>query len=124
MPSAIRIDPNLILALFDYNPDSGALTLKPTMPKAARKTDTRQWEIGHHRYSLHRLVWAWHHPENPNPKYITFKDSNTHNTKIENLHARDSHPRWEGHVKQRPAKLDTQGRVIFADPHDHRFDYQ
>ena len=124
MPSPIRIDPNLILAIFDYDPEVGALTLKPTMPKAARKTDKRQWEIGHHRYALHRLVWAWHNPDRPNPKYISFKDGNTHNTKIDNLFARTDHPRWEGHTKQRKGKIDRHGNITFDDPLDQMFDYQ
>lgn len=124
MPSPNRIDPNLILALFDYEPDTGALALKPTLHNAARKTDKRQWEIGHHRYALHRLVWAWHHPDNPNPKYISFKDDNPHNTTIDNLTAHDNHPRWEGHVKQRKAKLDGRGNIVFTDPFNERFNYQ
>ena len=124
MPRAAKIDPQTILAIFDYDPKSGALHLKPTMPKAARKTDKRQWEVGSRRYSLHRLVWAWHHPENPNPNFISFRDDDPTNTKIENLFARDTNPRWDGHTKQTPALIDKHGNITFADPLDAKFDYQ
>lgn len=105
MPRAARIDPQTILAIFDYDPETGALHLKPGMQHAARKTDKRQWEIGAHRYSLHRLVWAWHHPENPNPKFVTFRDGVSATTRIENLRGTNEHPRWAGHVKQSTTHL-------------------
>lgn len=125
MPKAAPIDPQTILAIFDYDPTTGALLPKLGMGKAVRQTDTRQWEIGRHRYSLHRLVWAWHNPNQPNPKYVTFKDSNCYNTRIENLRATSTHPRWAGHTKQRKALLDTAtGAITFIDPLDAKFDYE
>jgi hypothetical protein len=125
MPAAAPISPHLVRTLFDYDPTTGALIPKPTAQTAARKTDKRQWEVGAYRYSLHRLVWAWHNPDNPNPKYITFKDSDATNTRIENLHAQNVHPRWVGHTKQTRARIDASGNVRYEDAaFDAKFDYQ
>lgn len=122
MARTARIDPQTILALFDYDPTLGTLRLKSGMEHAARKTDKRQWQVGAHRYSLHRLIWAWHHPDKPNPKFVTFRDSDHTNTRIENLHGTNEHPRWAGHVKQRQGTLDEMSRIILAG--DHEYDYQ
>lgn len=122
MARTARIDPQTILAIFDYDPVTGALHPKPGMEHMARKTDKRQWEVGAHRYSLHRLVWAWHHPDNPNPKFVTFRDGVGTTTRIENLHGTNEHPRWAGHVKQRRGTLDEMGRVLIDG--DYEYNYQ
>jgi hypothetical protein len=114
MPKAAPINADLIRAVFTYDPETGALTPKPTAPLVVRRTDVCQWEVGKHRYSLHRLVWAYHHPENPNPVYITFKDGWRTNTRIENLEAKNVHPRWEGHAKQIKVKLSPDGHMILV----------
>jgi hypothetical protein len=114
MPKAAPINADLIRAIFTYDPATGALIPKPTAPLVARRTDKYQWGIGAHRYSLHRLVWAYHHPENPNPTYIACKDYNRYNTRIENLEAKDVHPRWEGHTKKINATLDEHGRIVYV----------
>jgi hypothetical protein len=114
MPKAAPINADLIRAIFTYDPETGALIPKPTANLTARRTSNRQWEVGRHRYSLHRLVWAYHHPENPNPNYITFKDFSDYNPRIENLEARDVHPRWEGHTKKINATLDEFGRIVYV----------
>jgi len=114
MPKAAPINDTLIRAIFTYDPETGALNPKPTATLVARRTDKHQWEVGAHRYSLNRLVWAYHHPENPNPKYVAYKDSNRFNTRIENLEAKEVHPRWEGHTKKVNATLDEQGRIVYV----------
>jgi hypothetical protein len=114
MPKAAPINADLIRALFTYDPDTGELIPKPTAPLVARRTDANQWEIGRHRYSLHRLVWAYHHPDNANPQYIVCKDGWRNNSRIDNLEAKDVHPRWEGHVKQVKARLSVDGHIILA----------
>ena len=112
MPKAAPINADLIRAIFTYDHDTGELVPKPTATLVARRTDANQWGVGQHRYSLHRLVWAYHHPENANPQYIVFKDGWRNNSRIENLMAKDVHPRWEGHVKQVKAKLSADGHIL------------
>jgi hypothetical protein len=125
MPAAAPINPVLIRSIFDYESVTGNLIPKPAAKNVAYKTARNQWAIGQYRYSLHRLVWAWHNPDNPNPRYITFKDSMCNNTRIENLHAQDVHPRWVGHKKQRKAKLDADGNITYIEEmFDSRFNYQ
>jgi hypothetical protein len=124
MPRAAKIDPQTILATFDYDPATGAMYPKPTMAHTVRKTDARQWQIGRHRYSLHRLVWAWHHPDHPNPKFVTFRDGVATNTRIDNLCATEEHPRWAEHLKQRRGYIDSMGYITFEDALDAKFDYQ
>lgn len=114
MPKAAPINANLIRAIFTYDPDTGELIPKPTAPLVARRTDANQWEIGRHRYSLHRLVWAYHNPDNANPQYVAFKEGWRNDPRIENLEAKDVHPRWEGHVKQIRARLSADGHIILA----------
>ena len=119
MPKAAPLNHDLLRSIFLYDPQTGELHPKTTATRLARRTDKRQWEIGPYRYSLHRLVWAYHHPENPNPKYVGFKnyaptDTGANRTCIENLVAKDVHPRWEGHVKQVRAKLDKHGHIVVA----------
>ena len=112
MPKAAPINANLIRAIFTYDPTTGELTPKPTATLTARRTDKRQWKVGEYRYSLNRLVWAYHHPENPNPQYIACKDHNLCNTRIENLEAKDVHPRWENHIKQIKVRFDADGYIV------------
>jgi hypothetical protein len=112
MPAAAPINPDLILAIFSYDPITGALIPKPTANAAARKTDKQQWEVGAYRYSLHRLVWAWHNPKDANPYAVQFHDGDKTNTRIENLYPIPTHPRWVGHIKQIKAKIDQHGNVI------------
>jgi hypothetical protein len=114
MPKAAPINADLIRAIFTYDPETGALIPKPTAPLVVRRTDANQWEVGRHRYSLHRLVWAYHHPENPNPQYVAFKEGWRNDPRIENLEAKDVHPRWEGHIKQTRARLSADGCIILA----------
>jgi hypothetical protein len=71
---------------------------------------TTQWWLGGGTYSVHRLVWAWHNPDNANPAYIKFVDGDRTNTRIENLEAKNVHPRWEGHVKHN-ATIDAYGNI-------------
>lgn len=118
MPKAASINPILVRTLFDYDPSTGNLIPKPTAAKAARRTNSRQWEIGDTEYSVHRLVWAWHNPDNPDPKYIRFRNGDKRDWRIENLEARDVHPRWEGHAKKTAVRLDSYGRVVDADSPD------
>ena len=114
MPKAAPINPDLVRAIFTYDPETGELTPRSTAPLVARRTDASQWELGRHRYSLHRLVWAYHNPDNANPQYIVFKDGWRNNSRIENLEAKNVHPRWEGHVKQVKARLSADGHIILA----------
>lgn len=114
MPRAVPINPDLIRAIFAYDPDTGALTPKPTAPLVARRTDKNQWEVNGHRHMTHRLVWAWHNPDNPNPYSVQCKDGNRHNTRIENLYSISTNPRWIGHVKQVKGRFDSAGRIILA----------
>jgi hypothetical protein len=112
MAAPAPINANLVRIIFRYDPTTGTLIPTDLTAKAARKTDKRQWEIGAHRYALHRLVWAYHHPDAPNPYSVQFKDSDPTNTHIENLYAIDTNPRWLGHVKQVRMKLTAAGTVL------------
>jgi hypothetical protein len=112
MPKALPINPDLVRSLFSYNHATGNLTTKPTATVAARRINSKQWEFGAGTYSMHRIVWAYHNPDNANPKYIKFKDGNPNNPRIENLLARNTHPRWEGHTKQINAEFDEYGRIV------------
>lgn len=112
MPAPAKIKHDLVRALFDYDYLSGALTPKPTAVRAARRTDKNQWEINGHRYSAHRLIWAWHNPKEPNPYIVSFIDGDKTNTRIENLKAVHEHPRWAGHVKQVKLAMDDYGNII------------
>ena len=120
MPSENIINPDLIRAIFTYDPETGALIPKPTADLVARqihaprRMDTHQWEVGKHRYSLHRLVWAYHHPENPNPKYVGRRSSSPFESRIEHLYASDVHPRWIGNRKQVRARIDSDGRITIV----------
>jgi hypothetical protein len=114
MPKAAPINADLIRAIFTYDSETGELVPKPTAPLVVRRTDANQWEVGRHRYSLHRLVWAYHHPENPNPQYVAFKEGWRNDPRIENLEAKDVHPRWEGHTKQIRARLSADGHIILV----------
>ena len=115
MPAPRPIDPEVILALFDYDASSGQLRPKPHATRAVRKTDRNQWEIGEHRYVLHRLIWAIHNPDNANPYAVQFKDGDRTNTRIENLTAIKTNPRWIGHKKIRRARLNDDGMLIYED---------
>jgi hypothetical protein len=112
MPKALPIHPDLLHIIFDYDAETGQLIPKPTAERAARRKDKLQWEIGASRYSLNRLVWAWHNPYDPNPYAIQHRDGDRYNTRIENLYPIPTHPRWVNHVKQIPAKLDSHTGAI------------
>lgn len=112
MPLPAKINQHLVRALFDYDTQTGALIPKPTAGRAARRADKNQWEIDGRRYSIHRLVWAWHNPKEPNPYVVSFIDGDKTNTRIENLKALHEHPRWVGHVKQVRMKMDKYGNLI------------
>lgn len=112
MPKAAPINPTLLHAIFDYDTDTGTLTPKPTAANAARRTDKNQWEVSGHRYLMHRLVWAWHNPDNPNPYSVQFKDGDRTNSHIENLFPIHTNPRWLGHVKQVKGHIDSNGNVV------------
>ena len=112
MPKALPINPDLVRALFSYNHATGNLTTKPLAAVAARRINSKQWEFGAGTYSMHRIVWAYHNPDNANPKYIKFKDGNSNNPRIENLIARSTNPRWDGHIKKIDAEFDEYGRIV------------
>lgn len=112
MPKALPINPTLIRALFSYNHTTGNLTAKPTANAAARRINSKQWEFGAGVYSMHRIIWAYHNPDSANPRYIRFRDNDPSNTRIENLYARNTHPRWEGYTKQVNAQFDEYGRIV------------
>jgi hypothetical protein len=112
MPKALLINPDLVRALFSYDHATGNLTTKPPADIAARRINSKQWEFGAGTYSMHRIVWAYHNPDNANPRYVRFKDGDPSNIRIENLYARNTHPRWEGHVKQVDAQFDEHGRIV------------
>jgi len=118
MPKPIPINPVLLRAIFDYDPETGQLIPKPTADHAARRKDKLQWEIGARRYSLNRLVWAWHNPDDANPYAIQHRDGDRRNTRIENLYPIPTHPRWVGHVKQVSARIDrhTGAIVLLGEP--------
>ena len=114
MPAPARINPHLVQILFGYNPDSGELTPKPTAQRAAYRTAKNQWEIGEHRYSVHRLIWAWHNPNDANPYAVQFIDGDTKNTRIENLHAIRTNPRWLDHGKKPRMYMRVDGTLVPA----------
>lgn len=114
MPKALPINPDLVRALFSYNRTTGTLTTKPPADVAARRINSKQWEFGAGTYSMHRIVWAYHNPDNANPRYVRFRDGDPSNTRIENLYAHNTHPRWEGHVKQINAQFDEHGRIVIT----------
>lgn len=131
MPKAATINPDLIRILFDYNPETGHLTPKPTTTRCARRVNSKQWEINGCQFSIHRLVWAWHHHTDAkaaNPRYIKFKDGDRTNTRIENLEGHHQHPRWENHKKQRRVRLDENGNIMsdrfLTDVFESKFDFQ
>ena len=111
MPAPAPINPNLIRALFSYNPETGDLIPNKLATRAAVRISQYQWEIGPHKYSTHRIVWALHNPDKPNPYAVRFHDGNDKNTRIENLYAIDTNPRWVGHVKQVRVKITADGAV-------------
>lgn len=112
MPAPAPINPDLVRALFDYDPETGQLIPKPTAKRAAYRKSSTQWEIGAHNHSTHRLIWAWHNPQMPNPYGVKFRDNDTKNTRIENLYAIQTNPRWADHVKQVKMKITADGQVV------------
>jgi hypothetical protein len=111
MPAPAPINPLLLHTIFTYDASFGSVVPKPTAKNAARRTARTQWEIGAYRYSLHRLIWAMHNPDKPNPFSVQFRDGDRNNTRIENLYAIDTNPRWLGHVKQQRVRLNADGEV-------------
>jgi len=111
MPKPAPINPSLIRAVFTYNPVTGTLHPTKTAPLVIRCTGKRQWAVGEYRYTLHRLVWAWHNPDNANPYAVQFSDHDSTNTRIENLYCVHTNPRWVGHVKQIQGRWDAQGNI-------------
>lgn len=118
MPAPAPINPKLIRALFDYNPTTGDLIPNKLAARAAVRISQYQWEVGPHKYSTHRIIWAWHNPDRPNPYAVKFHDNNMKNTRIENLYALDTNPRWVGHVKQVKMSIRSDGTVapVGAEP--------
>jgi len=112
MPAPSKINPALVQILFDYNPDTGELIPKPTTHRAAYRTAKNQWEIGEHRYTTHRLIWAWHNPNNANPYAVQFIDGDQNNTRIENLHAIHTNPRWLDHNKKQRMYMRADGTIV------------
>lgn len=112
MPAPAKINPSLVQILFDYNPDTGELIPKPTTRRAAYRTAKNQWEIGEHRYTTHRLIWAWHNPDNPNPYAVQFIDGDQNNTRIENLRAIHTNPKWLDHTKKTRMYMRADGTIV------------
>ncbi len=112
MPAPAKINPHLVQILFDYNPTTGELIPKPTTKRAAYRTAKNQWEIGEYRYTVHRLIWAWHNPDNPNPYAVQFLDDNPANTRIENLCAIHTNPRWLDHNKKQRMYMRSDGTLV------------
>jgi hypothetical protein len=121
MPLAAVISPDLVRAIFNYDPSTGFLIPKLTAKRVANRVNSKQWRINDSIYSIHRLVWIWHN--STNPRYINFKDGDAANTRIENLAGHTKHPRWENHVKQRRVKIDAYGQLVDA-AFDSKFEYQ
>lgn len=111
MPRSLPLNPDLLRTVFRYNPETGNVHPRPTALMVVRRINSKQWEVGPCIYGLHRIVWAMHNPDNPNPVYILFRDGNRANTRIENLEPKNVHPRWEGHVKQQRGYIDKHGNV-------------
>ena len=118
MPAPAPIDPKLIRALFRYDPTLGQLTPNPLTPNAVHRTGRYQWAVGAFRYSMHRLIWAYHNPKHPNPYCVQFIDGDRNNARIENLRAIHTNPRWANHVKQVPMRITADGLVIPRDAPD------
>lgn len=115
MPAAATINPNLVRILFDYDASSGHLIPKPTAARTARRINAKQWEITDVQYSVHRLIWAWHNPQDANPKYVGFNDGDRANTRIENLTSTSKNPRWVGHQKKRRARITADGMIMYEE---------
>ena len=111
MPNATPINPALVRIAFTYDSATGALKLKTLGERVARRMSTTQWQLDKGTYSVHRLVWAWHNPDNANPRFIKFVDGDRTNTRIENLKATNVHPQWENHAKRVDAIIDDDGRI-------------
>jgi len=111
MPKAVPINPTLVRIAFTYDSATGALKLKPLGERAAKRINSKQWQMGGSTYLMHRLVWAWHNPDNANPRFIKFVDGDRTNTRIENLKATNVHPQWENHAKRVDAIIDDDGRI-------------
>ena len=111
MPKAAPVNPHLVRSLFTYDPATGDLIPNKLAQRAARRTAKYQWELGAYRYSLHRLVWAYHNPDNPSPYCVQFHDGDRTNTRIENLYAINTNPRWLNHTKQVPMRITADGTV-------------
>lgn len=125
MPAPKPVNPTLMHTLFAYNPTTGELEQKPPAARAARKINRTQWEIGPHKYSVHRIIWAMHNPDTPNPQVVGFRDGNTANTRIENLFATGLYARGGAATDGKPERLvrgmtrdkDT-GKIFMSFMHD------
>lgn len=87
MPACNKIPLNDVQTLLSYDKATGTLVLKdPDTPrKVCRPHTTSQWSIHGKHYSTHRLIWALHNPDNPNPRYVEHLDGDLDNHCIENL---------------------------------------
>jgi hypothetical protein len=112
MPRGAPINADLIRVIFSYDPATGELLPKPTAKRVASKSSATQWEVGAYRYSTHRLVWAWHHPESPNPYCVQFNDGDRTNTRIENLSIIHTNPRWVHNVKTQKMRINADGVLV------------
>ncbi len=97
-PTKPPLDPIALRHQFIYNPTTGRIRPKPTptrpdLPKPVQ-VRSRYWRVDHttNAYATHRIIWALHHPEFPNPKHVTCLDWDYNNLRIENLHGSDSWP--------------------------------
>lgn len=97
-PTKPPLDPIALRHQFIYNPATGRIRPKPTptrpdLPKPVQAR-ARYWRVDHttNLYATHRIVWALHHPEYPNPKHVTFDNWNHSDFRIENLIGTDSWP--------------------------------
>lgn len=128
MPAAAPFrNPLLIRAYFDYDPATGKLTHKPDSKIARlvgapviRRANNFQYYYEGYARTDHRIIWAMHHPENANPKFIVFLDGDKTNTRIENLMGTDTNPRWIGHTKQPKVsmRLLPNGKFVYAEFYD------
>lgn len=120
MPAAAPFkNPKMLHAFFTYDPDTGKLhpkegadiARKLGMP-VIKRTNNTQYRVEGYARSHHRIIWAMHHPEDPNPRYIRFLDGNKDNTRIENMMGTDVSRRWEGYIPRAPMCQLPNGKMV------------
>ena len=113
-PPKPPLDPMALRHQFTYNPVTGRIKPKPTptrpdLPKPVQ-VRSRYWRVDEstNTYPTHRIIWALHHPEYPNPKHVTCNDWDYNNTRIENLIGTDTWPPKHTHdLPVLPARVQT-----------------